>query len=509
MRKIQKAEDAAKKKAEKEKRKKERKARRKARRNTVPQVSNTERIAGRLITMVKRTAINYSEQAGTVLPGFMDSTRFFGINNLSNQPGYGFAFGYQPGRAWLEEKGRLGVMSQDSLFNAQFQQQYSQNIGIQTTVEPLPDFRVDLTWQQTFSKSYNELFKDTGSGFRHLSPYESGAFNITTIALKTMFQESGPGRGTFQQFLDNRPTISRRLGSNNPYTGSVLDPNDQNYYKGYTQYSQDVLVPAFIAAYTGRDPENVALIDYGNGQNMRHNPFRFYFPLPNWRVTYNGLNKIPFIQKRMNNLVLNHAYDSRLSLNSFASSLFFLDEFNLGYPSFIDSNSGNYVPYFQVPNLTITESFGPLVGIDASLRNNLTLRFEYRKSRTASLSLIDYQVSETKSTDYTFGLGYRVKGLTLPFEILGVRRLKNDLNIKVDVSLRDDRTSNNYLAQQVDITTRGQRVVTISPSADYIVNERLTLRLFYDRRQSIPYVSSSFPITTTRAGLTLRFIFAQ
>src|SRR5690606_8572970 len=154
--------------------------------------------------------------------------------------------------------------------------------------------------------------------------------------------------------------------------------------------------------------ENVPLIDYGNTTDIRHNPFRYYIPLPNWKITYTGLSKIPFIQERMTNLVLNHAYDSRLSMNSFSSSLYYLDEFNLGYPSFIDSNSGNYVPYFQVPNLTITEQFAPLIGFDASFRNNLTIRFEYRKTRTASLSLIDYQVSETKSTDYTFGLGYRI-----------------------------------------------------------------------------------------------------
>jgi cell surface protein SprA len=211
----------------------------------------------------------------------------------------------------------------------------------------------------------------------------------------------------------------------------------------------------------------------------------------------------------MNNFVVNHNYDARMSMNSFASSLYYVDMFNLGYPSFIDSNSGNYIPFFQVPNLTITEQFNPLIGFDASFRNNLTLRFQYGKSRTVSLSLVDYQVSETKSTDYTFGLGYRIRGLRLPFEILGVRTLKNDLNVKMDVSLRDDKTANSYLAQNIDITTRGQRVITISPSVDYIVNEKLTLHFFYDRRQSIPYVSSSYPITTTRAGLTLRFIFAQ
>jgi cell surface protein SprA len=288
-----------------------------------------------------------------------------------------------------------------------------------------------------------------------------------------------------------------------------MDPNDPGYTKGYTRFSQDVLVPAFIAAYTGKSAESVALVDYSNSDNIKSNPFRFYLPLPNWRITYNGLTKIPFFQEHMNNFVVNHNYDSRMSLNSFASSLYYVDMFNLGYPSFIDSNSGNYIPFFQVPNLTITEQFNPLIGFDASFRNNLTLRFQYGKSRTVSLSLVDYQVSETKSTDYTFGLGYRIRGLRLPFEILGVRTLKNDLNVKMDVSLRDDRTANSYLAQNIDITTRGQRVITISPSVDYIVNEKLTLHFFYDRRQSIPYVSSSYPITTTRAGLTLRFIFAQ
>jgi len=511
LRKIQKSQEAAKKKAEKEKRKKERIARRKARRAAPLQVSDGERIAGRLLTMVKRTTISYAEQSGTVLPGYMDSTRFFGVNNYNGQPGVDFVFGYQPGRRWLDSKASDGKLSSDSLFNSQFQQQYTQNLSIQTTVEPIPDFRVDLTWNRTFGKTHSELFKDTlGNGtFEHLNPYETGTFNITYIGLKTLFRPSGPGVGNFQQFLENRKVVSRRLGASNPYTGGTPDPNNPDYQKGYSEFSQDVLVPSFIAAYSGRSPEEVPLIDYSDATSIKSNPFKYFFPLPNWRVAYNGLTKIPFIAERMNNLVINHAYTGTMSMNSFVTSQYYQDLFGVGFPSFIDSNSGNYIPYFQVPNLTITEQLNPLIGFDASFRSNLTARFEYRKSRTVSLSLIDYQVSETNSTDYTFGLGYRIRGLRLPFAILGVRTLKNDLNMKMDVSLRDDRTSNNYLGQNVDITTRGQKVVTISPSIDYIVSEKLTLRFFYDRRQSIPYVSSSFPITTTRAGMTLRFIFAQ
>lgn len=511
--KLQKEKEKAKKKAEKAKRKKERKAARKARRAKPPVLSPAEKIGGRLITMVKRTTVNYSEQSGTILPGYMDSTQLFGLNMANAQPGAAFVFGYQPSRTWLENKAAEGKLSTDSLFNAQFQQQYSQNLSIQTTLEPIPDLRIDLSWTRTFSKSLSELFKDTTlnngiNDFSHLNPYESGSFNISYIGLRTMFKPSGPGVGAFQQFLDNRPTISRRLGSNNPYTNGMPDPNDPNYTKGYTQYAQDVLVPAFIAAYTGQSPENIALIDYDNS-SMRSNPFKYFYPLPNWRLTYNGLTKLPFFRERVNNLVINHAYNGTLSMNSFVSAQFYDDLFGVGFPSFIDSNSGNYIPYFQVPNLTISEQLSPLIGFDAAFKNNLTARFELRKSRTVSLSLIDYQVSETRSTEYMFGLGYRVRGVRLPFRVFGVRRLKNDLNMKMDIGLRDDQTSNNYLAQQIDVTTRGQKVITISPSIDYIVNERLTLRLFYDRRQSIPYVSSSYPITTTKAGLTLRFIFAQ
>lgn len=507
MKQVFKAQQAARKKAEKEKRKKERIARRKARRNSVPEVSDGVRIIGRLLTMVKRTTVNYQQQSGTTLPGYLDSTQYLGINSSTGQPGFNYVFGYQPGRNWLQSKAADGKLSTDSLFNAQFQQQYSQNLSILTAVEPLPDLRIDLNWQKSFSKSHSELFKDTGTGtFNHLSPYETGSFNITFIGLKTLF---GSSESTFKQFLSNRAIISRRLGASNPYTNGTLDPNDPNYTKGYTGFSQDVLVPSFIAAYSGRSAENVALVDYSNSNNIKGNPFKYYFPLPNWKLTYNGLTKIPFFGDLMTNFVINHAYTGTMAMNSFVTAQYYQDLFGVGFPSFIDSVSGNYVPFFQVPNMTITEQLNPLIGFDASFKNKMTARFEYRKSRTVSLSLIDYQVSETKSTEYVFGLGYRIKGLVLPFTVFGVKKLKNDLNVKVDVGLRDDKTSNNYLGQNVDITTRGQKVVSISPSIDYIVSEKLTLRLFYDRRQSIPYVSSSYPITTTKAGITLRFLFAQ
>jgi cell surface protein SprA len=512
MRKLLKAQEIAKAKADKAKRKKERKLARQQRRNSTPKVTDIERFGGRLLTMVKRTTVNYSENAGATLPGYMDSTNILGINTSSGAPGFDFVYGMQPDRSWLEKQAYAGRLSRDSLFNAQFQQQYAQTLNITTTVEPIKDFRIDFTVTRSFSKTHSELFKDTtltGVGdFTHNNPYESGSFTSSFIGLKTLFNKSDVNSGPFRQFMENRKVVSERLSRSNPYSNGVDDPNDPNYKKGYTGYSQDVLVPSFLAAYTGKSANDVGLIDQRN-KNIRSNPFRNYVPMPNWRVAYTGLTKIPAIAEVMNNLVINHAYTGTLSMNSFVSALFYQDIYSVGFPSFIDSNSGNFVPFYQVPNVTITESLNPMFGFDASFRNNMTFRFDFRKTRTVSLSMVDYQVSETYSTEYVIGAGYRVRGLVLPFEVFGVKKLNNDLNIKMDVGLRDDKSSNNYLAQNVNITTRGQKVITISPSIDYIVSDRLTLRFFYDRRQSIPYISSSYPITTTRAGVTLRFIFAQ
>jgi len=512
LRKVAKAQEEAARKAAKAKRKAARKAARKARRAQPLEVKGIARTAGRLLTSVKRIQGTVAENSGTILPGWMDSTRVLGLNTATLAPGLDFVGGYQPGYDWLERQAALGRLSTAQLFNGLFQQQYSRTINILGTVEPAADLRIDLTLTSTFSKTHSELFKDTGSGrFTHNNIYETGSFSVSTIGIRSLFnaaQEPTLPSLAYRKFLASRTIISDRLGTSNPYTGGVADPNSPDYQKGYTEFSQDVMVPAFISAYTGSRAEDAPLVDY-SARGTRSNPFRGYLPLPNWRITYNGLSKIPAVSNVVQNLVLNHAYTGTLSMNSFVSSLLYQDIFSVGFPSFIDSNSGNYVPFFQVPNITISEQFGPLLGVDAAFRNSLTARFEFRKSRTVSLSMVDYQVAETRSTEYVLGLGYRVRGLTLPFEILGVRKLKNDLNMKVDLGLRDDITQNSFIAQGTTLPSRGQKVITISPSVDYILSDQLTLRLFYDRRQSIPYTTQSFPITTARGGITLRFIFAQ
>ncbi|MBX9449803.1 MAG: cell surface protein SprA [Taibaiella sp.] len=337
-----------------------------------------------------------------------------------------------------------------------------------------------------------------------------GSFSVSYIGLTTMFRNlsSTEMSQNFRNMLEYRKVISERLGGTNPYTAGLPDPLDPEYSKGYGRYSQDVVIPAFVAAYTGKNPRTAPLILYEDRTN-KNNPFRNFMPMPNWNLRYNGLTKIPGLQDKVRTLTISHTYSGNLSMNNFMSHLFYQDFLGVGFPSFIDSVSGNYIPYFMVPNMTISEQFSPLLGIDMQLANSLSLKITYNKSRTLSLSLVDYQVSETNSSEIMVGCGYRIQGLNMPFSIFGVNRLENDINIKVDVGLRDDITVNSYMATETITATRGQRVLTINPRIDYIINDALQIQLFFDRRQSIPYVQQTFPLTSTRAGVTLRYIFTE
>ena len=206
-------------------------------------------------------------------------------------------------------------------------------------------------------------------------------------------------------------------------------------------------------------------------------------PKPNWTILYNGLSKIPVLSELFTNITLTHGYNSNLSMNSFTSSLLYTDIYRRGAPSFKDSISGNYVPYFLVPNITISERMEPLLGLNLTTVTQWSLRFEYKKSRILSLSLVDYQLSENNSTEWVFGTAYRKRGVKLPFTIPGLNsnKLSNDLTFRLDLSTRDMFNSNSRLDQSNAYGTGGQREITIQPSIDYVLNTKINLKFPIDK----------------------------
>ncbi|MFM2138947.1 MAG: hypothetical protein RJA57_1254, partial [Bacteroidota bacterium] len=497
--------------------KKEKKVREKKDPNQLPEVGKVTQFFARILTAVKRIGVQYTEDFGSTLPGYMDSTRIIGYNPRSKEPGFRYIFGYQPDTNWINRLGSRGLLSRDTLVTRMIQQRYNQRLNLTAQVSPFRDFNIDINLDKTFDKQYSELYKDTSAvdnvGLTRLNPYALGSFTVSYISFQTLFTKFDPNviSETFKTFENNRTIISRKLSGLNPYQGGVADPNDPSFYKGYGRYAQDVVIPAFIAAYTNKDPLSVKTVRNSN-PNIRANPFSGILPKPNWTVTYNGLSRLPGLDKIFTNFSIRHGYHSTFSMNSFNTALLFADPLRLGYPSFRDTLTGNFIPYFLVPNITIQESFDPLIEVDVTFTNQLSTRFEYRKTRQLSLSLIDYQLAENRSTEITFGFNWRQKGLPLIRDIkFGKKEIKmdNDVTIRMDFSLRDDATANSKLDQRTSFGTAGQKVIRIAPSIDYVLNNRVSLKLYFEQNRSIPKISNAFPITNTRGGLQVRISLTQ
>lgn len=463
---------------------------------------------GKLLTSLKTININYTQSFNTRLPGYSDSTQFIGQNWRSRAPGLDFVFGRQPDLDWLNRAANNGWMTRDTNFNFLFTQNYREELKLEATIEPIRDFTIDVNLSRSFSKNSSSLFKDTTGGgkFANLSPFAGGGFDITYISFQTMFRKfsaTTPGQ-TFLKFEEYRQILSRRFGTANPYSNGQV--NTDGYYKGYGRYAQDVLIPAFIAAYTNKDPETVEVVSNEN-KRINDNPFRKYLPLPNWRLTYNGLSRIPALEKIFTNFTITHSYSSNLSMNNFTSALLYADQLGLGFPSFQDTISKNFVPYFIVPNVTISERFQPLIGLDIQMTNQLNVKLDYGRSRTISLSLIDYQVSEVRSVDITFGMGWRKRGMKLPFKVpfskSGTKTLENDISFRFDITYRDNAIANNILDQRNTIPTGGQKILNINPSIDYVLNNRIRLRLFMEQSRVVGYIATPPPVVNTRAGLQI------
>lgn len=494
-------------------RREERKAARMLKASQPVEMPGIARAGGQLLTMVKRASINYGENYRSRIPGYTDSTKLLGQNWSSMAPGLDYVFGKQPDSNWLNQKAAKGLITRDTTLNFMFRQSLDQKLSITAQLEPIREFMIDLNMDKTYTKDYSELFKtvtDNGD-FQHLSPLATGGFNVSYIAFKTLFSKNKPTEisETFRRFEAYRLILSERLALSNPYQKG-LGKNQDGYYVGYNRYAQDVLIPSFIAAYTGQDPNSVGLIKQAN-PNIKSNPFSSIKPKPNWRITYTGLTRIPALAKTFSSISITHAYNGSLGMNSFNSALLYQDPFGYRAPGFIDTVSGNFVPYFLVPNVTIQESFSPLIGIDITTVSQLTASFQFKKSRQLSLSLVDYQLSEVNSTEWTFGGSMRKRGFNLPFKLPGTKgkKLQNDVNFRLDLSMRDDATSNSRLDQDNAFTTGGQKVVSIQPSIDYVLNNRVNIKFYFDQRRVIPYISTSAPITNTRAGVQIRVSLAQ
>lgn len=448
-----------------------------------------------VLTMVKRVNVTYSQNSGKVLPGYTRSVGFIG----TAKPTIGFVFGSQADVRY--EAARNGWLTTFPEFNQQYIQNTNKQLNITATAQPTRDLTIDLVADRQMSESYQETFnvEDLGNNtfeYVNLLGNNYGNFSISTLMIGTVFNKSDEfSSDTFETFKENRITVANRIvAERNHDTGEV---DDDGFPERYGKTSQDVLLPAFFAAYTGKDPNKVSL-----------DAFRS-IPIPNWNIKFTGLMRNPWFKKKFKRFSLSHGYRSAYSINSFQTNLTRTQLINEGMEP-INTETQDFLPVNIMNNVVLTDQFNPLMRVDFEMQNSLSVVAEIRTDRALSLSFDNSLMTEINGKEYTVGLGYRFKDVKFVTNIGGEQqRLKGDLNLKADVTLRDNITIIRNLDIDNNQITSGQNLMSVKFVADYALSKNLNALFFYDHSFSKFAVSTAFPQTSINTGFTLRYNFGN
>ncbi|MFK7108496.1 T9SS outer membrane translocon Sov/SprA [Flavobacterium oreochromis] len=442
-----------------------------------------------VVTAIKNIQVNYSETNGTSLPGYLPTIGFLG----SSRPSLGFVFGMQDEVRF--EAAKNGWLTNYDKFNQNFTKVNTKQLQANAKLEPFADLTIDLVADRTISNNYTEQYTVTDGNYNSLSPYYTGNYSISTLMIGTAFAASDEnGSKAFDAFRNSRREIAERLAQQRVSYDPLYDPSkldSDGFPKGYGKNSQQVLLPAFLAAYTS---------DFRNSSNVPLS-FNRIFPLPNWNIKYTGLMRYKFFKDRFRSFSIQHAYKSAYTLNSYRSNL----EYDKN-PNGVDV-SGNYYSSTLIGNVNLTEQFSPLLRLDIQMKNSLKFIGEVKKDRTLSLSFDNNLVTELKGQEYIFGIGYRIKDVAIRSRLADNNTgiVKSDINLRGDISFRNNKT----IVRNIDYNNNqlggGQNIITAKISGDYKFSSNLTTLFYFDYNFNRAVISTSFPITNIRAGFTLRY----
>jgi len=486
---------------EREKKRKERKDKReeafKKRGNKVHPVAG---FFARLLMTLRNVSGTYALTDGTMLPGYNQEAGLLGMNTFDPTLG-AFAFGQQRYDLWGRETGyniassasTSGWLVQNQDLNRQYTMTHSQNLNLRASLEPLKDMTIELTATRTFGNNSNEFFRwnDATQQYESQSRVETGTLTYTNVTIGSAFELLGRDftSETFSNMREIRQEVSALLGQQNGNS----NPLSSGYYSGYSGTQQEVVMGAFLSAYSKKAVTESNINPIKNA------------PLPNWSINYNGLTKFEFAKKHVKNFVIRHAYSSTVSVSGLQTNLNASFDAN-GDATALDINN-NFIATRQIQNVTLTERFSPLLGFDATWNikgQGLITKFEYKKDRSSTLSLNNNQITEVLGNEWVIGSGYKFEKVKLPFEKIPA----SALNLRFDFSFRDNLTVIRKVVENTNQATAGQRVVSIKSSADYNVTQNLTVQLYYDQVINTPKIQTSFPTGNMSTGIRLRFNLA-
>ena len=439
-----------------------------------------------LATMVRRIGVSYTETNGMSLPGYLPQVGFFG----TSQPSLPFVFGWQDDIRY--EAGRRGWLTRFADFNEQFVRSTNKNLSLTASLQPANDLQIDLKADREYIDNFEETFNGVPGYYNPLIGNTTGNFMISDNMILTSFMASDAySSKAFQRFKDNRITIARRLAAQRGI--NLADPNNidaDGFPKGYGKNNQAVMMPAFYAAYTGRDADGVSL-----------GAFRT-IPIPAWTVRYGGLMRMEAIKNTFRRFTLTHGYRASYALSDFRTNLEYTQN-----PDQLDQG-GNFRNEKLFTNVNLVEQFSPLIRIDTELQNSLSVMGEIRRDRTISISLDNNYLTELMRREYRLGLGYRIKDISFASRFNGRDVIiKSDLNLKADIALRSDFTVIRNMELNDNQVTNGQTSWLGRFTADYSFSKNLSGIFYFDYSFSKYAISTSFPMTTIRTGITVRYTF--
>jgi cell surface protein SprA len=479
------------------------------------------------IMMIKNISLSYQLSGGQALPNFNPSSQYMGMDFHQNQaPGFLFTTGWYDARI-RERSADNGWLAQNSMQTTPYTSVSSKDFSYRSSIEPHGSLKIELNGNYKMSKNVSEYLiyyadksfaTDSNLLYKnfdfHVSKNESGSFNISTFTFFRSFRDKSKGVNSalFSEFLDERRNVANELGASNPNSNGVVQYTSagatgtltESYVDGYTDNQQDVLFGAFYKTYTGRKIRN-----YSSA-----NPFPTV-PLPNWTISWDGLGKIPMFKKTFRGITVRHSYRSGMNVNGFSNNLLFNPDGttqNVRYPVTVNSGSvslnNNFVPYYNINAVTITEAFAPLVKFDFQfVKQGWTANVETKRDKTTSLNVTGPQIIETKGQEYIVGVGYMYPKLRFKKIQIQGKVLESNLTVKIDLSFRNNITVIRRVTDGLSIPTGGTNIITMRSSADYALTQNINLRIFYDWIKTKPQTSASFPTSNATGGFSLRINF--
>lgn len=470
--------------------------------------------ATRFLMSPRSASIRWRKTQGLTLPLFRnDVGNIFGQSNSYGpmSPGLDFAFGFA-GKDYMYTALDRGWLITDDGQTSPAIWSTTNELNLEFNLEPIKGLKIQLTMNRTDNRSEQMQFM-----YENIPVTRSGSFTMTYCAIATSLGSSNSGNAyrsqSFDKFLDYIPIVSQRvenqyLGLNYPQTGFLSDTQ----YAGkqfdpevgtVSSTSSDALIPAFLAAYTGKNPHSIYL-----------DPFpSFAHAMPNWRITYDGLVNTGNMKNIFKTFTLSHAYQCTYSVGSYSSYLNWIsaDGENLGFT--LDELTGSPVPSspFNISTVAITEKFAPLLGVKMTLKNDITANIEYRDSRTLTLNTSAGQVVEASQRGITIGAGYKIVGFNTFLKIKGSQSgVSNDLTLNADISFQNTQSLVRRIESNYTQATNGTKTTTINFTASYVMSKRLTIAAFFDHQINTPLVTTSaFPTTNSSYGLTFNLSLAR